>query len=690
MVNKSDKQRPEQQELTFSGKKPAFQDITKKLVKENDPSENILSKSHDPLKDLVDDNFMQYASYVICERAIPHLADGFKPVQRRIMHALYEKDDGRFIKVANIVGHTMQYHPHGDASIGAALVNLTNKNFLIEGQGNFGNIYTGDSAAASRYIECRLTPLARNELFNKKLTRFVASYDGRNKEPVTLPSKLPLLLMLGAEGIAVGLSTRILPHNFKELLEAEIAILKKKPFQILPDFPQGGLMDVSGYDKGNGSVKVRARIEPAKKDHLVIREIPYGTTTESLITSIEDAARLKKIPVRSIDDFTSEHVEIELRLQPNTDPKRAMDALYAFTSCETTLNSNLVVIHNKRPVKLTVNDVVKENARQFVKVLQGELTNRENELLEEFHARTLTRIFIEERIYKQIEKCKTQETVLKAVLDGIASFQKELRRDVTKNDVDMLLSLRIRRISLFDINKNKKEIETILAELDRVKKNLATLTKYAIRTLQGLIKKYGDQYPRHTEITNFKEVKIKELTANELNIFYDKKTGYLGHSIKGDSALECSSYDKVLLIWRDGRYKVLPPPDKLFVDKNLLYCAKVDRKQIFTLVYTADALSYIKRFTIGGTILNKEYLCTLPDSRIQLLEKGTSSEIYVKYKPAKGQRIHQQMFKPEQTPVKGAKVRGNHMTSKTIDKITTKMPKWWENNAKGKNGILLD
>src|SRR5438552_545237 len=389
-----------------------------------------------PLHRRVDRGFLDYASYVIRDRAIPNLADGLKPVQRRILWALHTMDDGRFMKVANVVGHTLQYHPHGDASIGDALVVLANKRYLIEGQGNYGNIFTGDPPAAPRYIECRLTELARNEIFNDEITDFVPSYDGRNKEPVTLPSKLPLLLMLGTEGIAVGMSSRILPHNFPELLEAQIAILKKQPFKCLPDFATGGLMDARDYQDGKGSVKVRAKIKARDESTVVIKEIPPTTTTESLIASIEDAVQKGKLKVKSINDFTSEDVEIEIKCPAGVDPEKLIDALYAFTDCEVSLASRIIVIKDNRPVELTVSEVLRENTGQLVAVLKRELELREQKLQDELHYRTLERIFIEERIYKLIEKCKTSEAVTKAVYEGFKPFKRQLVREITDPDVE--------------------------------------------------------------------------------------------------------------------------------------------------------------------------------------------------------------------------------------------------------------
>src|ERR1051325_6253774 len=397
-----------------------------------------------PLHRRVNRNFLDYASYVIRDRAIPNLADGLKPVQRRILWALHEKDDGRFIKVANVVGHAMQYHPHGDASIGDALVVLANKRYLIDRQGNYGNIFTGDPPAQPRYIECRLTELARNEIFNDEITDFVPSYDGRNREPVTLPTKLPLLLMLGTEGIAVGMASRILPHNFPELLEAQIAILKKQPFKCLPDFQTGGLMDVRGYKDGKGEVKVRAKIKIKDESTVTIKEIPPTTTTDSLIASIEDASRKGKIKVKSTNDFTSEEVEIEVKAPSGVSAEKLVDALYAFTDCEVSIASRIVVIKDNRPVELTVSEVLQENTAQLVNTLKRELQLRESQLQEELHFRTLERIFIEERIYKRIEQCKTNEAVLAAVHEGFKPFRKEFVREITDADVDRLLTVRIR------------------------------------------------------------------------------------------------------------------------------------------------------------------------------------------------------------------------------------------------------
>lgn len=645
----------------------------------------------DPLRALMDQNFLQYASYVICERAIPNLEDGLKPVQRRILHALWEKDDGRFIKVANVVGHCMQYHPHGDASITDALTTLTNKGALIEGQGNFGNIFTGDRAAASRYIECRLTELARKEIFNKDLTKFVPSYDGRNQEPVTLPAKLPLLLMLGADGIAVGLSTRILPHNFRELLEAQVAILQKKPFSLLPDFPQGGLLDVSEYNKGNGRCRVRARVEQKGSDKLAVVELPYSTTTESLIASIEDAIRKKKVPVKAIDDFTAEKVNIELTLAPDAKPAKAIEALYAFTSCESAVTCFPTVIHNGRPVGMDAEEILKENTSQLLKILKQELTLSRRRLLEDIHAKTLVQIFVENRIYKNIEACKTYQEVQTAVMEGLQPFAGQLERPITKQDIEMLLGIRIRRISRFDLDRSRKEIEALRADLQKVEKQLEDLRGFAVHYLKGLLRAYGEDHPRRTQVTVFDSIEIKELTAKELEIHYDEKKGYLGHTVKeGRPLLQCSSYDRILLVWDDGRYRVVQPPETLFVDTNLVYSAKIDRDRVMTIVYQEYGNVYLKKFSFGGTILNKEYRCAGKASKILLFADDSPDEIYVKYKPAKRQRIHQQFFHATDVAVKGVKARGSLMAPKEIDKISTRKPRWWKDGEKAPRGILLD
>ena len=624
----------------------------------------------DPLKDLINENFIQYASYVIRDRAIPQLQDGLKPVQRRILHALHEKDDGRFNKVANIVGHCMQYHPHGDASIEEALVNLVSKTYLIEGQGNFGNIFTGDPPAASRYTECRLTDLARNEIFNPELTELVPSYDGRNREPVLLPSKLPLLLMLGAEGIAVGLSTRILPHNFIELLKAEIAVLEGKRFRLLPDFPQGGLMDATGYDKGNGKIKLRARIEKLDDAKLVIRDIPFGTTTETLIGSIEDAARKRKIRVRSINDFTAAQVEILITLSPGEDPDKAISALYHFSLCEVTIHSNLVVIQGERPVQMDVDQVIRFNTEQLVDLLKRELELRQREREQDLHRRTLVQLFIEHRLYKQIEDCDTYELVQQTVLKSLAPFRAQLVRDISMDDVEMLLSLQIKRISRFDLKANEEEKLKTIQQLKEIRGHLKKLKTYTINYLEGLVERYARQYKRKTRLTTAEEIDVRELTASELGIVYDRERGFLGYEIKGEIAFRCSPLDKLLIVWETGRYQMIAPPDRLFVDKNVVHFGIYEREKIFTIVYNTDKAAFLKRFVFGGAIMNREYSCTQEGAKIKYISDRTSKQLLLKYRHTKGARIGEQTFDLDAFAVRGPKSRGIQVAKRTVTSVS--------------------
>lgn len=652
-----------------------------------------------PFRALMDRNFLSYASYVIRDRAIPAIEDGLKPVQRRILHSIHRNDDGKFIKVANIVGYCMQFHPHGDASIADALVALAQKRYLIEGQGNFGNVFTGDPAAASRYIECRLTELARREIFNDKLTATIPSYDGRNQEPVTLPAKLPLLLMLGAEGIAVGLSTRVLPHNFGELIDAQIAILQNEPFELLPDFQQGGLMDASGYAKGAGRIRLRAVITP--KEHLpgtlVITELPAGTTTDSLIASIEEAVRKKKLRIRSIDDFTAEHVEIEIKLAPGEDAAKTIAALYLFTECEQSLTARPIVIREQRPVELTVDEILRENTEQLLRLLKAELELRRDELNAGIHQKTLAQIFIENRIYQKIEKCETAEAVNRAVLDGLHRHREQLRREVTAEDIEMLLGLRIRRISLFDIAQNQREIQELLAQLAETEKSLKGLTRHAIAYLKNLRKVYGPAYPRLTRVTAFEDTNAREVATRHLAIAYDPVKGYLGYGVKGEgieAPFRCSELDRILLVTNDGRYKVVTPPDKLFVDRDLHHFAIFARDQVFTLVYGTPSATYLKRFTFGGTILNKEYRCAPPKARVHLLTAEPLERLYLKFKPLKpkrpggraprskeAQQPDEMVLELAAVPVQTPKTLGALLTHKSLDWLKTTRPRGWNDEA---------
>lgn len=676
-----------------------------------------------PMRELFDFNFRQYSAYVICSRAIPAVEDGLKPVQRRIMHSLWEKDDGRYTKVANIVGHAMQYHPHGDASIGDALCVLANKlwgegkGYLIDGQGNYGSLLTGMPHAATRYIECRLSELARKEIFNKKTTTFVPNYDGRKEEPVYLPAKLPLLLMLGADGIAVGLSTAILPHNFIELLEAEIACIQKKPFQLYPDFQLGGTLDVSEYQDGLGKVKVRAKIEKDGKNKLVVTELPWGETTDSLAESIEEAIKKKKVPVRKLHDLTNDTVKIELELQAGESQEKAIVALYAFTNCEKSLSSRPIVLDAGRPRLMTITEIVRRNVERLSELTRRELEIRLGELDDLFHARTLDRIFIEERIYKRIETEKTMEGVKRAIVTGFEPFLKELRRAIVDEDIERLLKIPIRRISQFDIDKNREEIEGIEKEESQVRDNIEHLRAFVVKYLKGLIREYAKKYPRCSKIESgaFKQVDVRAITASELTIRWDKENNFVGSALRnGDELFKCSSLDELILVWKDGRFRKTQPEDKIFVDKNLLavirYNQEKDREsREFTCVYEEGGygFSYIKRFRFGGLIRNKDYRLApeKPKSRIIFFQEGCPETLYVKFKPAKNQKIHQQHFLPrEQTqrvnptsgksekqdvvPVRTASTKGKQLTTKPIARISSAKGSWWDDSAPPSKGVL--
>jgi topoisomerase-4 subunit A len=657
---------------------------------ESDSARGLRATGDGPLKELVDNNFLQYAAYVIRDRAIPSLEDGLKPVQRRILHSLHENDDGKFIKVANIVGYCMQFHPHGDASIADALVALANRRYFIERQGNFGNLLTGDPPAAARYIECRLTDLARDEIFNNDLTDFVPTYDGRKTEPVTLPAKIPLLLMLGAEGIAVGISTRILPHNFCELLEAQIAILNKKPFHILPDFPQGGLMDAQSYDEGCGHVLVRARIEKKDPRTLVIREIPAGATTDTLTTSIEEAARRGKIKIKSIHDYTSERVEIEIHFPPEEDLDRAISALYAFTQCQVQIPSRIIVIRGNKPVEMNVSAILRYNTSRLVGILKKELQRKNRRLAEEIHRKTLAHLFIENRIYKKIESCKSSAAVHNAVLKGMLPFQDQLQRNITREDVELLLGIAIRRISLFDLDKNRKESEQLRKELEEVEQNLSRIVPYAIRYLRALRRKYGAQYPRLTRPATFGKISERELTADELTIHYDREKGYIGHRIGGSPLISCSPLDRLLLIWKDARCKVVAPPEKLFVDTNLIYCAVLERDRILTIVYELDFFAYFKKFTVGKLAANRESSIAPRGSTIRFFSDCTPPKLYVRYRADERTKIRQQKFSLVRRPILARDAKGSVLTANAIEYVGEKKADDWNEKLNGPPGKFIE
>ncbi|OGV65160.1 MAG: hypothetical protein A3K19_26785 [Lentisphaerae bacterium RIFOXYB12_FULL_65_16] len=592
----------------------------------------------DSLEELMSFNFIEYASYVIKDRAIPDVYDGLKPVQRRILHSLYELDDGRFHKVANIIGHTMKYHPHGDQSIGNALVVLANKEYFIDRQGNFGNILTGDQASAARYIECRLTPLAREVMFNPEITEFVDSYDSRNREPVTLPAKVPSLLMLGAEGIAVGMSTHVLTHNFNELLQAQIAILEGKPFQVYPDFLSGGIMDVKDYADGDGRVVVRAKIDALNEKTLVIREVPSGTTTESLMASIEEAARRGKIKIAGINDYTAEKVEIEVSLPRGVYADEVTKQLYAYTDCQVSLTSNMIVIRDNRPVRMTVSEVLKLNTEKLVSDLKRELEIELGKLQERFHEKTLAQIFIENRIYKRIEECETFEKVMGAVRKGLEKFRDQLKRDITDADIEKLLQIQIRRISLFDINRNKEELEKILEDIGLAEHNLKHLRKYTIKYIQGLLKKYGDLYPRRTQIADLESIDVREVALQNVRVGHDRVSHFVGTAVKNsnrdDEPVVCTEFDRLVLLGSDGKFKVIPIPEKVYAGP-VKYVLRSDKQQIYSMIYRdrRKKTYFAKRFRINSFIMDKEYTALPPGCIIEVLSDKYGVLVRCEFEP---------------------------------------------------------
>ncbi len=625
------------------------------------------------IKNLFDTNFLEYASYVIKERAIPDIEDGLKPVQRRILHSLLEVDDGKFHKVANIVGHCMKYHPHGDASIYSALVVLANKDLFIDKQGNFGNLLTGDEASAARYIECRILPLAKDILYNPELTEYVPSYDGRNREPVAFPSKLPVLLVMGAEGIAVGMSTKILPHNFNEVLDAVSEAIRGKSVRLYPDFPTGGYVDVSGYEDGNGKVLVRAKLDTKDRKKIVIRELPYGQTSESLITSIESAAKKNKIKIASIDDYTTDKVEIEIKLPRGVETDDVVDSLYAFTDCETSISVNFLVIKDGKPCQMSVSEVISHSALRLIDILTRELRLEDRKLRDKLHAKTLEQIFIEERIYKKIEQMKTHDSVINAVITGFEPFKNLIKRDVTVEDVERLLKIPIRRISLYDINKARNEMEEIRERLKEIKYHLAHIKEYAQNYIDGIKSKYSDNLNRNTEIISFEKVDIREAAQRNLKLRYDNDTGYLGHSVStGDLLFDVSTYDRVLVIRKSGIYSVMNVPEKVFIDKGMFYCGLAEKESlsdtVFTVVYKNEKNNslYIKRCRIEKYILDKSYDLVPDNCRVLFVYTGDKGAVRVNYTPKPRVKVLEESFDIEDYLVKGVKAAGVKLTGKQV------------------------
>ncbi|MDR3624730.1 MAG: DNA topoisomerase IV subunit A [Chlamydiales bacterium] len=633
----------------------------------------------DDLKDQMQDNFLKYASYVILDRAIPNVVDGLKPVQRRILHTLYGMDDGKLHKVANVAGQTMAYHPHGDAPITEALVNLANKGFLLDRQGNFGNLFTGDPAAASRYIETRLSLLAKETLFNKDLTETLPSYDGRHQEPVAFPAKIPVLLMQGAEGIAVGMATRILPHNFSELLQAEIDHLEGKEFTLLPDFPTGGIMDASSYDRGLGKIKLRARLHCPDEKTIVIKEVCYGTTTESLIQSIDESAKKGKIKIDSIYDFTAENVEIEIKLPRGQYAHQVIDALYAFTECEVSLSSQVLVIKDNFPWQTDVHEILKLHVELLQEYLKRELEFEKARLLEKIFHKSLERIFIENRIYKRIEEIANYQEIHATIASHLLPFHEELSRIPSHDDREKLLNIPIRRISRFDLNQNKEEIERFEKELAKVEKDLKQIKRVTISYLKGLLTKYGKDFERKTEVQTLEEVDKKAIASKKLKIFIDPETGFAGTKVQGGLSFECTNFDKLLFIFKDGSYVVINIPEKHYLYHNnseLVFAGVADKKTVFTALYLDPKTKYLygKRFIIEKFILDKVYRFIDEDTLFKGITQANNANLKINFKPKANQKVHLLNFKIEDILVKGVSAKGIRISDKEIKTFSLDTP----------------
>lgn len=633
------------------------------------------------------DWFLDYASYVILERAVPHLDDGLKPVQRRILHSMKRMDDGRYNKVANIIGFTMQFHPHGDASIGDALVQLGQKDLLIDTQGNWGNILTGDSAAAPRYIEARLSKLALDVVFNPKTTEWMLSYDGRNQEPVTLPVKFPLLLAQGVEGIAVGLASKILPHNFVELLEASIAYLRGEEFTLYPDFPTGGMIDCSKYNDGmrGGVVKVRAKIAKQDKKTLVISEIPYGKSTSTVIESILKANDKGKIKIKKVDDNTAANVEIVVHLSGDVSPDKTIDALYAFTDCEVSISPNACVIEDKKPLFMGVSDMLRRSVDNTKGLLKRELEIRLGELNEEWHMSSLERIFIENRIYNSIEECTTWESVLETIDRELTPFKGQLRREVTREDIIKLTEIKIKRISRYDAFRADELIRSIEAEIEEVEHHLATLTDYTIAYYQNILKKYGKGRERKTELRSFDTIEAAKVVVANAKLYVNRAEGFYGIGAgmkKEEYVCDCSDIDDVIIFNKQGKYTITKVSEKAFFSKNILYIGvfkRNDERTIYNVLYR-DGLKgaiLMKRCAIKGITRDREYDITkgMPGSEVLYMSVNPNGEaetlkIYFKPRPRLKKLITELHF--GDLVIKGRQSQGNLFSRYAIHKITLK------------------
>ena len=629
--------------------------------------------------------FLEYASYVILERAVPDLMDGLKPVQRRILHSMFDLEDGRYNKVANIVGHTMQYHPHGDASISDAIVQVGQKELLIDMQGNWGNIYTGDSAAASRYIEARLSKFALEVVFNPKTTNWQLSYDGRKKEPVHLPVKFPLLLAQGAEGIAVGLSTKILPHNFNELIDGSVKYLKGRSFKLFPDFQTGGSIDVSNYNDGNrgGRVKVRATLEKYDKSTIVIKEIPYGTTTASLIESIIKASEKGKVKIKKIEDNTSAEVEILVYLPSGASIQKTIDSLFAFTQCEVSISPLCCVISDNKPQFLGVRDMLKISTDNTKDLLKKELEIQLDELENQWHYISLERIFIENRIYREIEEKTTWDEVLSTIDSGLDPFKSKLKKDITVDDIKKLTEIPIRKISKFDLNKVKDKLDSIEVNIEEVKNNLNHLVDYTIQYFTHLKKYYGKDNKRKTKIDEFDELDKKTISIKNYKLYVNRAEGFVGTSLKKDEFVcDCSDLDDIIVFTSDGIMKVVKVDSKLFVGRNILHVSLFNSKSketLYNLIYRdgKSGTSYMKRFKVSGVIRDKEYNLTQgkEGSEVLYFSKNSKDEadivtVYLRNRSSLKKLKWELDFADLTT--KGRDSKGNIVTKYNIRKISYK------------------
>ena len=629
--------------------------------------------------------FLEYASYVILERAVPAVGDGLKPVQRRILHALKEMDDGRFNKVANVIGQTMQYHPHGDASINDALVNLGQKELLFDCQGNWGDNRTGDSAAAARYIEVRLSKFATEVVFNTQTTNWQLSYDGRKKEPITLPIKFPLLLAQGVEGIAVGLATKIMPHNFCEILQASIDLLNNKKVELLPDFQFGGLMDASNYNDGlrGGRIRVRARIEEFDKKTLIIKEIPYTTTTTSLIDSIIKANDTGKIKIKKVIDNTAKDVEIQVQLAPGISPDVTIDALYAFTDCEVSISPNACVIKEDKPHFIGIAEILKVSTAQTVDLLKQELEIRKNELMERLLFSSLEKIFIENRIYRQIEECETFELVIETVDKGLDPFKKDFYREITEEDILRLLEIRIKRISKFDSFKADELMKRLLEELAEVEDNLANLVRYAINYFKNLLQKYGKGRERKTEIQSFNTISATVVAAANQKLYVNRADGFIGYGLKKDEyVMDCSDIDDIIVFRQNGTCVVTKIQEKVFVGKDVLYVSvfkKNDDRKVYNLVYAdgKSGVSYVKRFKVTSVTRDREYRVVGADAKSKITyfsanENGEAEVISISLTANCTAKIKQFDYDFAKLAIKGRESLGNVLTKYPVRKIIQK------------------